>query len=338
MSGAAGILGRAAPTPAARRPLLGVEPGWILLGVLLVLYPLIAGPFFTFNIGAAALAQGIIALSLMFLAGYGGIVSMMQMTIAGCAGYALAILGGPVGWPWWAALPAAIAAATLFGTLAGWISVRTAGIQTIMITLAIAVGFFYLTQQNYDLFNGYDGYRGLAPPPLFGVEWNQPVPFYYLTLLSAALCCAGVVYVARAPFGLALQGIRDNPRRMAAIGFDVQAHRVAAYAFASVLAAVGGVLVVWFQGRISPGSIAIDRCIEILIIAVLGGTRHPVGPFLGAIAFVLLQNFAIDLIDRERFNTVIGLAFLLVVLFSPDGLLGLFGRLRRARPARQGPG
>jgi branched-chain amino acid transport system permease protein len=117
---------------------------------------------------------------------------------------------------------------------------------------------------------------------------------------------------------------------MRAIGFNVTAHRIAAYAFASLIAALGGVLLVWFNGRISPGNIAIDRAIEILIIAVLGGMNRPVGVFLGAIAYTLLQNFAIDLIDRERFNTVIGLAFLLIVLFSPDGLLGLWGRLAAA--------
>ena len=68
--------------------------------------------------------------------------------------------------------------------------------------------------------------------------------------------------------------------------------------------------------------------IDILVIAVVGGMRHPIGPFLGAIAFVLLENFAIDLIDRERFNTVIGVAFLLIVLYSPDGLLGLWAKAR----------
>ena len=67
---------------------------------------------------------------------------------------------------------------------------------------------------------------------------------------------------------------------------------------------------VWFDGRISPGTIRVDRLIDILVIAIVGGLRHPAGPFLGAILFVLLDNFAIDLIDRDRFNTVIGLAFL----------------------------
>ena len=83
-----------------------------------------------------------------------------------------------------------------------------------------------------------------------------------------------------------------------------------------------------FNGRISPGSIGVGVVIDILVIAVVGGLRHPLGPFLGALAFVLLENFAIDLIDRERFNTVIGCAFLLVVLFSPDGLLGLWQKAK----------
>jgi branched-chain amino acid transport system permease protein len=114
---------------------------------------------------------------------------------------------------------------------------------------------------------------------------------------------------------------------MRALGFNVTAHRVAAYAVAGVIASTGGVLLVWFNSRISPGTVDTGPIFDILVIAVLGGMRHPVGPFLGAVIFVLLENFAIDFIDRERFNTLIGLCFLAIVLFSPDGVLGLWGRL-----------
>ena len=115
---------------------------------------------------------------------------------------------------------------------------------------------------------------------------------------------------------------------MNALGFSVTAHRVAAYAVAGFLAAVGGVLFTWYNGLITPGSVGTSWMINILIVAVLGGMRHPIGPFIGAVVFVLLQNFAIDLIDRERFNLVIGLVFLVIVLFSPDGLLGWWDKLR----------
>jgi branched-chain amino acid transport system permease protein len=127
---------------------------------------------------------------------------------------------------------------------------------------------------------------------------------------------------------VALQGIRDNPRRMNALGYNVTAHRVAAYAFAGLIAAVAGILLVWYNGLITPGSVGTSWLINILVIAVLGGMRHPIGPFLGALVFVLLQTFAIDVIDRERFNLVIGGVFLAIVLFSPDGLLGLWASVR----------
>ena len=127
---------------------------------------------------------------------------------------------------------------------------------------------------------------------------------------------------------MALQGIRDNARRMNSLGFNVTAHRLAAHAFAGLLASVGGILLIWYNNRISPGSINTGALINILVIAVLGGMKHPIGAFIGAIAFVLLQNFAIDLVDRQRFNLVIGSVFLLIVFFSPDGLLGLWQKIR----------
>jgi branched-chain amino acid transport system permease protein len=231
-------------------------------------------------------------------------------------------------WPWWLAVVAAVLIATAFATFVGWLSVRTEGIYTIMITLAIGVAFFYLAQQNYSLFDGHQGFNQVFAPTVLGVDFRQPVPYYYLALFCALAGYFFVKYLIRTPFGIALQGVRLNPRRMHALGFNVTAHRVAAYAVAGVIAAVGGVLLVWYNNRISPGSAGVGMMINILIIAVLGGMRHPIGAFIGAIVFVLLQNFAIDLVDRERFNLVIGAGFLLIVLFSPDGLLGLWAWLR----------
>jgi branched-chain amino acid transport system permease protein len=242
-----------------------------------------------------------------------------------------------LGWPWWLAVIAALAVATLFSAAVGWLSVRTEGIYTIMITLAVGVAFFYLAQQNYTLFNGFQGFSKVAAPTLFDVDWREPLPFYYLALACSLGGYFFVKHVVGAPFGAALQGIRDNPRRMLALGYDVTAHRVAAYAVAGFLAAVGGVLMVWYNGRISPGTVNTGAMINILVIAVLGGMKRPVGAFIGAIVFVLLQNFAIDLFDRERFNLVIGGVFLAIVLFSPDGLLGLWQRLHARLASGRSP-
>jgi branched-chain amino acid transport system permease protein len=313
----------------------------VVLAALLV-FPWVASPFVTFQIGAQSLALGLIALSLTFLGGYGGMISLAQMTVAGIAGYMIGIFGTSgtaeisLGWPWWLGVALALAIATLAGAFIGWLSVRTEGIYTIMITLAVGVAFYYLCLQNYSVFNGFQGFQQVHPPKLFGVNWRDPLPFYHLVLFWSLAGYFFVKYLLRAPFGIALQGIRDNPRRMNALGFHVTAHRVAAYAVAGFIAAVGGVLLVWYNGLITPNSAGTSWLINILIIAVLGGMRHPMGPFIGAIVFVLLQTFAIDLIDRERFNLVIGGVFLAIVLFSPDGLLGLWAALQARFPTRSG--
>lgn len=302
--------------------------------VFVFAYPFFATPFFTFQIGAQSLALGLIALSLIFLGGYGGMVSLAQMTVAGFAAYMLAIFGTSsnlaisLGWPWWLALVVAISLGTLVAASIGWLSVRTEGIYTIMITLAVGVAFFYLAQQNYTVFNGFQGFSRIAAPTVFDLDLGKPMPFYFLVLACSLAGYFFVKHLIRAPFGIALQGIRDNPRRMQALGYNVTAHRVGAYAVAGFLSAVGGILMVWYNGRISPGTVGVGAMINILIIAVLGGMKHPIGAFIGAIVFVLLQNFAIDLVDRERFNLVIGGVFLAIVLFSPDGLLGLWQSLR----------
>ena len=302
--------------------------------VLLLVFPFVASPFITFQIGAQTLTLGLIALSLTFLGGYGGMVSLAQMTVAGIAGYAVAILGTSgtaeisLNWPWWIVVPCALVIATLAATFIGWLSVRTDGIYTIMITLAIGVAFYYLVLQNYTVFNGFQGFQKVYPPTVFDVNWRDPVPFYFLALACSLAGYLLVKWLVRAPFGIALQGVRDNPRRMEALGFNVVAHRVAAYALSGLLAAVGGVLLAWYNALMTPGSVGTGWQINILIIAVLGGVKHPIGAFLGALVFVLLQTFAIDVIDRERFNLVIGGVFLAIVLFSPDGLLGLWAKLR----------
>jgi branched-chain amino acid transport system permease protein len=333
------------PTVAPRRTLLALEripaPVWVI-GFLLLVMPAFASNFVLFQIFGWTFILGMIALSLMVLAGYGGMVSLIQMSVGALAGYVVAILGTSgipqisLGWPWWLHIPLAIVIATLFGTLVGTLAVRTEGIYTIMITLAIAAAFFYFTRQNYVIFNGYTGFNDVIPPKWFNIDWRQPVPFYYMTMVCAVLSYGAVVWMARTPFGLALQGVRDNPRRMGALGFSVTAHRIVAYTFASVIAAFGGILLVWQNAQVVPGTAGIPQVIDILVIAVVGGLRRPIGPFIGAFIYVVLSVFSSDILHAlgmsgERFKLVVGLGFLAVVGFSPDGVLGLWDRYRARR-------
>jgi branched-chain amino acid transport system permease protein len=258
------------------------------------------------------------------------------------AGYTVAILA-PTAIPassgavsYWLAIPIAIAAAALAGAIVGLIAIRTRDIYLLMITLALAVGFSLFAQSNIDWFNGYEGIRNIVGPDIFGRPFRTHVVFYYVSLGTAALLYLAVLYVVRTPFGLTLQGIRDNPRRVAALGFDVALQRVAAFAMAGFIAGCGGVLITFYNIGITPSSIGMQATVNVLVMSVIGGLGHPVGAFIGALIFTLIDTFAASIYDRDRFNTLIGLVFLVIVLASPDGVMGVARRLAGRKPATGG--
>jgi len=311
---------------------------WFRRAALLLaiaVYPHLVPQFWVVSIAAYAFLLGIIALSMTFLAAYGGMISLAQMAIAGVAGYTLAIFSAhainigsttPV-WP--LAVLMALSAGTAAGVLVGVVAARSRGIYMLMSTLAISMILYYFAQQNTDLLHGFDGFRGVIAPEVAGRSLREPLVFYYLCAAAALLLYVLVRCLAGTPFGFALQGTRDDAQRMASLGYRVGLHQVAAFGVAGAIAAVGGVLSLWFHGGISPGSIGMSATVNILIVAVIGGLAHPRGAFVGAAVFVLIQNFAVDLVGSDRFNTLIGFIFLIIVMASPDGVTGLWGRLRR---------
>lgn len=322
---------------------------WPIIALLLALpwlLPMILpqhqAQFWTANVFGRAIVFGIIAMSLTFLANYGGFISLAQMMVAGTAGYTVAIfVDGAVptivgGLPYAAAVPLGLFAATLMGLLVGAIAVRTRDIYLLMITLALAMGVFRFVETNIAWFNGYEGIRNVVGPQLFGHDFRNPYLFYYIALIVAALLYAGVLYVVRTPFGLVLQGIRDNARRVAALGYSVALHRILAFGLAGFIAGAGGVLATIYNIGISPGSIGLGATVNILIMSVIGGLGHPIGAFIGSLIFVVFDTFAANIYDRDRFNTLIGLVFLAIVLVSPDGMVGVGARLRRLLGVRHG--
>ncbi len=166
--------------PASADWIQRIHPAAALAAVVLLIMPAIANGFVLVQIFAWSFMLGTIALSLMFLAGYGGMVSLAQMTIAGFAGYMVAIFGVngvpsvSIGLPWWLALPIGLVLAMAFGAVVGALAVRTAGIYTIMITLAIAAAFFYFTNQNYAIFNGHTGINAIPTPTIPGGRLETP--------------------------------------------------------------------------------------------------------------------------------------------------------------------
>ena len=299
-----------------------------LMGLLV--YPWLVPDFWVVSVGAQTLVLGVITLSLTFLAAYGGMVSLAQMATAGVAAYTLAVLSshsanaGAALLPWPAALALGVVAGVLAGVLIGAVAVRSRGIYLLMSTLAIAMIFYYLAQQNTTVLHGFDGIRGVAVPQVFGLSLRAPLNFYYLCLAIGLAAYLLVLHLVRTPFGLALQGARDDEVRMRSLGYRVSLHQIAAFGVAGFLASLGGILNLWYQGGISPGSIGMTSTVGILIMAVIGGLKHPRGAFIGALAYVLIQSFAVDLVGAHRFNTLVGCVFLAIVIMSPDGLVGMW--------------
>lgn len=304
--------------------------GWmaLLIAPLAIAWPWIAGDFWVSALATRVLIIGTMALSLTFLTSMTGMVSFAQAAIAAVAGYTLALLSANTSgvgtvMPLTVAVGAAVAAGLSACIAVGALSLRSSGIYLLMITLAISMTLFFFVSQNVTVFNGFDGINGVRPPIVAGVDFSQRAPFYLLCLGVAATCLGLCAYIEETPLGSALHGLRNAPRRMQALGHNTTALRLVAWAFAGLIASAAGILNVWYTGQVSPGATDVGAASNLLIVAVIGGIRRPSGAYVGALFFVLLETFAIDLIDRERFNLVIGITFILVVMFLADGLTGL---------------
>jgi branched-chain amino acid transport system permease protein len=293
--------------------------------VVLVVLPFVLPQFYLVQIGIKTLWLGTAAASLTFLIRYGGMVSLAQTGIYGSAGYVVASLTVDHQVNAVAAAVLAVAAATGVALAIGLIAARTEGIYFLMLTLAAGVFLYYFALGYQPFTHGHGGINGVTPPTIGGVSFRDPANFYFLAVAVAIGSALALHAFVRTPIGLAMQGVRDAPRRMEALGFRGAVVRVAAFSFAGTVAGAAGVLAVWYNGQISPGSIDVTRTIDVLVVAVIGGITRIEGAWLGALAATLLANFASDYTDR--YNTLIGAVFVAVVLLSPTGIAGGLERL-----------
>jgi branched-chain amino acid transport system permease protein len=303
-------------------------PGLVLV-LVLVLGPLLFTDFYLSAVITKALWLGIAAASLIFLAAYVGMVSLAQTALYGIAGFTMANLvaadgGSKVAWNPWLATLTGILVAVGIGLFFGAIASRSYGIYFLMITLAFAVIAYFFFAQVTEL-SGFGGVNNVERPSIVSNPVRDPVNLFYIALGSSAAVYLGVRYLGRTPFGLALQGVRDDPARMRALGYNVPLLRMLAFGLGALIASFAGIISVWWNTRISPGSIDLARTLDVLIIAVIGGLYRLEGAWIGALVFAVLDNWTrgIDVIET-RFNTVIGVIFLAIVLLSPGGLMGIW--------------
>jgi branched-chain amino acid transport system permease protein len=332
--------------PAARL----LTPGNALLVAVLVLLlalpmigptlPVIGSEYFITQVLTQTLIFGLIAVTVVFLASHAGMISLAQLLFAGIAGFMFgnaALESGArglnLGWHPWVAVVFALGVTTVVAFLLGALGSRTTGIYFLMLTLVYGViGFTFFAQ--VVTISGPGGVTSIVAPEPF----TDDVNLYYAAVVVSALAYLAFRAIGRTNFGLALQGVRDDPVRMSSLGFNVPLHRSLAFALGGFVAGLAGLLNVWWRGQIDPASIAITPTLIVLIIAVIGGISYFEGAWLGAFIYVLIDTYteSVPLIDRigltdERVATVIGLMVLLIMVLSPEGLVGIVARVRRGR-------
>ncbi len=297
--------------------------GFAALVVIVAAFPLFAGNY-PVKLLQEILIWGIFAMSLDLLMGYAGMVSFGHSAFFGIGGYvaALALLRSP-GLISALLLPAAAAAAAALAI--GFFSIRVSGVYFIMLTLAFSQMFYAVAFQAAWL-GAEDGIVGVPRPVVLGRALASPAGFHLYLLALVVLAALFLWRIVRSPFGHVLRGIHDNEARMQAVGYPVDRYKLLAFVIGGTVAGVAGSLYAQLVGSISPDAFLWTTSGEALLMVIIGGTGTLGGAMLGAAAFILLQSMVSSY--TERWMLILGLTFVLLVLFAPGGILGaLRGRV-----------
>ncbi|MXX42613.1 MAG: branched-chain amino acid ABC transporter permease [Acidimicrobiales bacterium] len=282
---------------------------------------------------------GLAAMSLDLVVGYGGMVSLGHAAFFGAGAYTAGaltyhsldgstLLGVPGTQQALVTWPAAAVLGALLGAMIGGLCLRTTGVYFIMATLAF-------NQMVYFLFNALEVYGGDDGVGLFAagrsigpLDASDDVTYFYVCFAVLAAFVVVLNLMVRSPFGRVLRGCRDNPARMAALGFHTYRYRLVAFIISASISSLAGAMAVTESQFLSPSFAKWTESGELLVMVILGGLGSLVGGIVGAAALFVLEEFAIDITDNWQF--FVGVGLLAVVLAAPRGLTGLvLGRGRR---------
>ncbi len=293
--------------------------------VLLIAVPWIASDYFVMMC-IRVMYFGMLTLSLCFLAGELGVVSLMQASFFGIAGYFIAILQTRYQIPFPIPPLVGIGVAVLFAALTGLLVIRVQGIYFLMLTLVLGQLIWALASQWASVTRGDSGITDIFAPVIFGISTEKSKGAFYLFEL---FFFCGVIYflaaLRRSPYGLMLRGVRDSESRMAMLGYSVSLLRYTAFVFAAFVAAMGGVFFAYFTGLINPHSVSLTTNVETLLSAILGGIQTLFGAILGTAILKILDLVLSGI--TQRYLLIMGILFLITIIFAPTGAAGALRRL-----------
>ncbi|MDR1510961.1 MAG: branched-chain amino acid ABC transporter permease [Synergistaceae bacterium] len=288
--------------------------------IVLLLIPQLSSNFTVF-LFTRILITSLISMSLILLAGYGGLLSFAQVSFYGITAYGIGIMVMRKGFSFGPAILIAILISLVIGVLFALIAVRTKGNYFIMMTLSFGQLVYLCALQWVELTGGFNGITGIPPITIFNYALSGNLRVYYLSMAVLVVCYLLLKRIVSSPFGLALQGARDNEKKMAALGFNVFLIKYYAFIIAIFFASLGGVLAVAFYGQVSPNIVTLSASVMILFVALIGCITKFEGAVVGSAIYVLLED--LFSLYTERYVMIIGIFFILVVLFMPRGILGI---------------
>lgn len=304
-----------------------MREAWLPLAVL---GALAAAPFLGFGgsyettLMARAMILAMAAVSLSFLVGGAGLVSLGHAAALGVGAYAVAILDAHRVTEAAIVLPVAIGAASLFAFATGAIAIRTAGVHFIMITLAFGQMAFF-TASSLAAYGGDDGYTLYSRTEVFGTRLLEDrLAFHYICLGALALTWSACAMLLASRFGRVLRAVRENPQRVEAVGLAPYPFRLVAYGIAGGIGGLAGFLLANATEFVSPATLSWQRSGELLFMVILGGIGRLWGAILGALVFVVLETWLAQ--QMQHWKLVFGPMLVLAVLFLRGGLAGVVAR------------
>jgi branched-chain amino acid transport system permease protein len=289
---------------------------WGLIGlILLFLLPLVLPRFYIY-LFSVILVYGLVATSLNFVLGFGGIFQFHHAVFYGVGAYGAALAITKLGFSAWVGFILGPLVSACLGLIMGIICIRLSKLYFGMLQISLGSLVWAIVYRWYSFTGGDDGIHGIPLPDLI----SSPNGAYYFTLIITAASLLLMYRMLRAPFGSTLQGIRDNPVRSEMIGVNVQRHQLLALVIAGFFAGVGGVLFVVVDNTVFPDMLFWTLSMELVIMCLLGGWFTFLGPMLGAALIVLIRTFVSTVTDY--WALVLGIICVLVIFFLPSGVLG----------------